>query len=168
MTNPTTQRRLMALIVGTIYRIANGLLPVIDTIIRQPTRPWQQRARLADRFSRILQQLLALTARIRPDSLNRHPSFATTPKNPKPQTAPDQTRPSPRQPPAPSRPAPLLPARQLAQRLQNLLTQLEALAAEIGATLPATIRRHIARARAIAGCHTLPTLAPPASWERAG
>ena len=170
MTNPTTQRRLVALLVGTIYRIANGLFPVIDTIARQPGRPWQQRARLADRFSRILQQLLALTARIRPASLSRNPSFPILPKRPtlsaaaQPSPASTHSKPAPLRLPAPAR---LLSARQLAQRLATLLHQLEQLAAEIGAALPATIRRMIARARTLAGCNALPAMHSP-SWERAG
>ena len=169
--NPTTQNRLMALLVGAIYRIANGLFPVIETIVRKPNRPWQQRARLADRFSRILQQLLALTARIRPASLSRTPNFPTTPNRPvQPPPATQPTQPSPPRPLTAPRPARLLSARQLAQRLQTLLRQLEQLAAEIGAALPATILRNVDRARTLAGCNALPPApaTPRPTWERAG
>ena len=171
MTISSTQRRLMALLTGTIYRIANALFPVIDTIARQPDRPWQQRARFADRFSRILQQLLALTARIRPSSLSRYPSFPPRPAAaPKPPGPPLPPKPRPQAPPGPARP---LSARQFAQRLETLLQQLEQLAAEVGAALPPTIRRNVARARAIAGCNALPSPAarpamPHLTWERAG
>ena len=163
MTNPTTQRRLTALLIGAIYGIANGLLPIIDAIAAQPTRPWHQRASLAARFSAILQQLLALTARIRPATLSRNPSFPTPPTL-RPAARPATANPIIPRPPAPAR---LLSARQLAKRLASLLHQLQQLAAEIGETLPTAIHRHIARARIVAGCNALPTRAHP-SWETAG
>lgn len=163
MTSPTTQHRLAAVLIGAIYRIVDGLFPVIQAIGRQPDRPWQQRTRIADRFSHILQQLLALTARIRPATLSRNPIFITISKHTTPRTPPLQVKPA-RATPAPAR---QLSARQLALRLANLLRQLEHLAAEVQAALPATIHRQIARARTIAGCNALPPPATP-SWERAG
>ena len=168
MTNPTTQRRLMALLTGAIYAIANGLFPIIDTVMQQPTRPWLQRANYANRFSRIMQQLLALTARIRPETLSRNPTFAPPPEPPaKPPAAAQPKQPAPIRPLGPLRPARLFSALQVARRLALLLRQLEKLAAEIGAALPPTIRRNITRARTLAGCHALPRLAHP-TWERAG
>ena len=169
MNNPTTQRRLMALLTGAIYAIANGLFPMIDTIMQQPTRPWLQRANYANRFSRIMQQLLALTARIRPETLSRNPTFPTPPGRPAQPApaAPQPKQPAPIRPLGPLRPARLFSALQVARRLALLLRQLEKLAAEIGAALPPTIRRNITRARTLAGCHALPRLAHP-TWERAG
>lgn len=173
-TSPTTQNRLMTLIVGAIYTIANSLFPVIETIMQQHTRPWVQRERFAHRLSRILQQLLGLTARIRPTTLTRNPTFPTRPHpvaTPPASTTPTTT-PGPIRPRRPARlvSARLFSARQLALRLLVLLHQLEQLAAEAGAALPPIIHRNIARARAVAGCHALP---PPATttqttWERAG
>ena len=159
MTNPTTQRRLMALLVGAIYRIVNGLFPVIDTIVKQSARPYPERVGLAARFSRIIQQLLALTARIRPETLARNPVFPK-PRQPTTRSATDAL---PRQP-GPARPTRMLSALQLALRLATLLRQLEILAAEIRATLPPGILHAVARARTLAGCDALPTK----SWERAG
>ena len=166
MTSPTTQHRLAAVLIGAIYRIVDGLFPVIQAIGRQPDRPWQQRSSIADRFSHILQQLLALTARIRPATLSRNPIFVTIPKQTAPRTPTPQIHPIHA---APAQPAPArqLSARQLALRLANLLRQLEHLAAEVQAALPATIHRQIARARTIAGCNALPP-PPTPSWERAG
>ena len=178
MTNPITQRRLMALLTGAIYAIANGLFPMIDTIMQQPSRPWLQRANYANRFSRIIQQLLALTARIRPETLSRNPTFATLPgrtAQPSPAAPQAQQQPAPIRPLGPLRPLrPLGPARllsalQVARRIAILLRQLEQLVAEIGAALPGTIRRNVARARTLAGCNVLPSqLMPHKSWERAG
>ena len=159
---PTTRNRLTALLIGAIYRIANALFPLIDTIVQQPTRPWIQRKRYADRFSHIIQQLLSLTARIRPQSIRRNPTFPQTTQPPA--LAPTQSpRPTTPRPQAPAR---LLSARQFATRLAILLRQLEQLAAEIGAALPQTILRNVARARTIAGCDALPPKIK--SWERAG
>ena len=171
MTSATTQRRLATLLIGAIYAIANSLFPVIDTIVRQPTRPWPQRASYAARFSRILQQLLGLTARIRPSTLSINPAFPTRPPpaTPRPSTAHATTPPNLPRPPNPRRPALLFSARQVAQRLATLLRQLEQLAAEVGATLPTITHRNVARARAIAGCDALPNpTIRQASWERAG
>ena len=161
-TNPATQSRLKALLVGAIYAIVDALFPLINTIAQKPDRPWHQRASFATRFSRILQDLLALTARIRPDALTRNPTFPPLPDR---SAQPPKTA-TPKQPGPlrPIRPAPLLSARQFAQRLEALLQKLIELAAEIGAALPQTILRNIERARAITGCDTL----PPTTWERAG
>ena len=172
---PTTQRRLMALLTGAIYAIANSLFPLIDTVMQQTDRPWVKRALYADRFSRIIMHLLGLSARIRQNSLSRSPTFDTTPQPPPTATktaaakqpatirAPGSLR------AAPLRPASLLSPLQFARRLAILLRQLEKLVAEIGAALPANIHRNIARARTIAGCHTLPLPTNPhQTWERAG
>ena len=174
MTNPTTQRRLMALLTGALYAIANALFPVVNTVMQQPTRPWLQRANYADRFSRIIQKLIALAARIRPETLSRNPTFQTNPQQPaRPTPAALPKQPGPLRPLAPLRPARPLSPLQFAQRLAKLLRQLEQLAAELRTALPATILRNAARARAIAGCHALPSPADPTAtpnrtWERAG
>ena len=168
MTNPTTQRRLAALLTGAIYRIADALFPIIDTIVRKPTRPFMQRVGFANRFSRIIQQLLALTARIRPETLSRNPIFPKPPARPtQPAPAAHPRQPGQIRPLTPLRPARMLTARQVAQRLAILLRQLEQLAAEIGATLPPIILRNVVRARATAGCDALSPQTLP-SWERAG
>ena len=167
MSLPALQRRLMDHLIAAIHGIAGALIPVIDTIAKQPTRPWQQRARLADRFNAIIRELLALTARIRPATLSPTPSFPIAPPRPAPQTQADepaQPRPTKRPPTSRTGPARLLSARQLAQRLAKLLRQLESLAAEAGAALSAQLHHHIASARTIAGCNAL----PQTSWERAG
>lgn len=172
MTSSTTQHRLAALLIGAIYRIVDGLFPVIQAIGRQPDRPWQQRARIADRFSRILQQLLALTARLRPATLSRNPIFPTTSPLPSPTTPILKIQHATAVQPRPAAPIRLLSARQFALRLASLLRQLDQLVAEVQAALPASIHRHLARARAIAGCNALhnPIAAttPHPSWESAG
>ena len=162
------QPRLIARLVAAIYGIAATLRPVIDAIARHPGGnhgpSWDHRARLAARFSTVLQNLLALTAQIGPATLAPRPA-------PKPRLTPGKPT-TPRQPsirPAPPRAPHLsashLSARQLARRLAALLAQLVALAAEAGAILPAALRRHAARARRLAGCPTLP---PHLTWKRAG
>ena len=161
MTHPSIQRRLTAHLITAIYAIANALLPIVDAIANQPTRPRQQRARFADRFSTIIRNLLALTARIRPTTLSPNPNFRAAPPRPapRPRSRPAQRRPA-------NSPATRLSARQLAQRLATLLRQLERLLAEAGTTLLAAIHNHIASARTLAGCAALPS--PNPSWERAG
>ena len=166
-TTPATQRRLMALLTGAIYAITNSLFPIIDTVMQQTSRSWMQRSTYADRLSRIIMHLLGLSARIRPNSLSRNPTF-NTPQPPQAAT----TTATPKQPGAlrplgPLRPASLFSPLQFARRLAFLLRQLEKLIAEIGATLPANIQRNIARARTIAGCNTLPTNLQK-TWEPAG
>lgn len=165
-TNPTTQRRLTALVVGAIYAIVDALFPIIKTIAHDTGRSWNQRASYTARLTRILQELLALTARIRPTSLSRNPTFNSVPnQTAQPAAATTPKQPAPIRPLPPIGPARPLSARQFAKRLQHLLRQLEKLAAEIGTALPAIIHRNIERARAMTGCDTLP---PTKTWERAG
>ena len=157
-----TQHRLLAQLVAAIYAMVDAIRPVIQTLERQPTRPWQQRASLSARFYAILRDLLALTTRIDPASLSPNPVF--------PAAHPRTTPPSRTGTPARKRPHPAsvppLSARRLAQRLANLVRQLMALAAEAGIALPDRLRRHAARAGAIAGCHALP--ASRITWESTG
>ena len=170
-TNPATQRRLTALLVGAIYAIVDALFPIIDTIAHDTARPWNQRASLADRLTRILQELLALTARIPPNTLahtlSHNPTNPPTPATTTPAatTPATPTQPGPLRPLRPLAPARLLSPRQFAKRLEALLRQLENLAAEIGAALPDIILRCIERARAITACDTPP---PQTTWERTG
>ena len=165
-TNPTTQRRLVALLVGAIHAIVDAIFPIIETVAQDTRRPFHQRASIAVRFTNILQQLLALTAQIRPETLNRNPTLSPKPNTPaQPSTTASPNQPRPIRPLPPIAPARFLSHRQFAKRLEHLLRQLEKLAAEIGAALPAIIHRNIDRARAITGCDTIP---PIATWERTG
>ena len=157
----TPTPRLIARLIAAIYAIAATLRPVIDAIAQHsgphPAASWHHRARLATRFSTILQNLLALTAQIGPATLTPRPERTPSPRTP--QT--DRTTPRQTLIRTPRRAPPLSP-RQLARRLAALLAQLLALAAEAGAILPAALHHHIATARRLARCNPHPT------WERAG
>lgn len=158
MTTRITRQRLHAVIVGAIYRIVDHLLPVIATLVSEPTRSWTERARLDARFSLIVQRLLALTARIHPAKLVQDPVYPVHPAPPVPT--------GPRAAPAVRHaPAPFLSQRRFARCLARLLDLLQRLAAELAATLPDPVRRNLARLHRLARTDRLPTAV---TWERTG
>jgi hypothetical protein len=162
-TQRALQRRLCASLRATIFAIANALLPLARAIERQTDKPWQQRASLSARLFAIIQEILALTTRIRPATIAQNPVFpARTPRRPSTRTA--------TAPPGPTLPKNPLSARQLAQRLESLLRKLQELAAEARAFIPKRLHNLTARARHIAGCDALPIPHPTRlhAWERAG
>jgi len=150
------QDNLLDLLLAAIYCIVGSLEPVIHTIATTPGRPWVERIRIGHRFWAIIRDLLALTTRIKPESLSENPIF--------PELRPRAPRPDRARAPRPRYPTATLSPRQLALRLAALLHQLLCLAAEAGAALTATFQHNANIIRAIAGCDRL----PPQTWERTG
>ena len=143
----------MQAITQALYALAEALIPYTNHIRADPRLPWLNRNRAAARLSHIIQQLLALTARLDPHRVGSNAFAPLRPARPR------------RHPAAPTHPSSRpLSARQLATRIAALLAELEAIARETGHPLPKIIQ-HLARhTQTLAGCEAL-RLPPPSPHQ---
>ena len=150
--------------VQTVYALAEALQPYIQAIGTDMSRPWQHRSRAVARLNRILQQLLAIPARLNPRKVG---PAAFAPSRPFPQKSAQTPTQACAQPPARTPAARFttrrrpLSARRNAMHLAALLRELQQIASDTGHPIPPELQHLCNQAQTQAGCHALKPVQHP-------